>query len=220
MHAPEHACRDLYRFHPQLRLAWLGTDRDENAEWGTNPGSFALVQLYHVNNVGRFEDGTEHTFRAFWNLHTAEDEHGNAKRERISRGPIFNRWGGTKPDWDPLFRVPMFVATFDSSYCYGDASPCDTMDVFNGKFMLAVERWCGTSVKDRVRQSNQERYNDWSHRANDLIDKATDELWADMNKPDAMGDHTITREEIVVEQARLERKRFRQEQMIKERFQL
>lgn len=149
MHPPSSSCKALYRYHPQLRLAWQGRSRHFAGEM--NPGSFALVQLYHRDDVGSLDD--PHTFREFWEVKGQFDAGtGELLNVRAYRGPVFNKHGGTSKDYDPLTRVPIFVCTLDGGYSYPDGEFLTTEDVCTGKFMFAVEAW-GTSIKERARKS-------------------------------------------------------------------
>ena len=90
MYAPAHICKALWRIHPWLRFAWAGkpTVGEE-----LNPGSFAVVQLYHIQDAGKPDE--EATYKKFWHVENHLDETNDLRCGRIDRGPIFNKDGGT-----------------------------------------------------------------------------------------------------------------------------
>ena len=174
MHPPSWICRALYRVHPQLRLAWLG--REKAYEDELNPGSFALVQLYHISDVKEFEDPT--TFRLPWSADPVEGSDGTTRTKRVNRGPIFNREGGTRADWDSAFRVPIFVATLDSAY------GMTIEDVLSGRFLSDVRRWM-VPIERRVRESAIEAGRSLESKADDIAGQMSDHLAYEANKTDA-----------------------------------
>ena len=174
MHPPSWICRALHRVHPQLRLAWLG--REKTSEDELNPGSFALAQLYHISDVQEFEDPT--TFRLPWTADPVEGLDGKTRTKRVNRGPIFSRDGGTRADWDTAFRVPIFVATMDSSY------GITTEDVLSGRFLSDVRRWM-VPIERRVQESAIEAGRSLESKADDIAGQMSDHLAYQANKPDA-----------------------------------
>ena len=141
-----------------------------------NPGCFALIQLYHVSDVEEFEDPT--TFRLPWVADPVEGSDGATRLKRVNRGPIFNKKGGTRLDWDSAFRVPIFVATLDEAY---DIS---TNDVLTGRFLDVVRRWM-IPIKRRVRESAIEAGRNLESKANDVAGEIADAVQFEANKPDA-----------------------------------
>ena len=174
MHPPSWICGALHRIHPQLRLAWHG--REKRHENELNPGCFALIQLYHVSDVEEFEDPT--TFRLPWVADPVEGSDGATRLKRVNRGPIFNKEGGTRMDWDSAFRVPIFVATLDEAY------EISTNDVLTGRFLDTVRRWM-IPIKRRVAESAIEAGKNLESKADDVAGEMTDFLAHEANKPDA-----------------------------------
>lgn len=214
MHPPAEACRRLYELHPQLRLAWAGRPKELPEEM--DPGSFCLIQLYHVRDVGNLDD-TENTFREVWHVTTRQDDMGDSYRTRIDRGPIFNRWGGTSLDYDPLQRVPIFVATLDQDYCYGDGTPIHERDVYSGKFLEAVKRWI-TPIKDRLREDRARRYGEFKDQSDGVVDNMVEELMWMQNNVDNTSDHTVTIQEQVEAEAEVERNQYRRNEALRKSF--
>jgi len=174
MHPPSWICRALHRVHPQLRLAWLG--REKSHEHELNPGSFALVQLYHISDVEEFEDPT--TFRLPWTADPVEGSDGTTRTKRVNRGPIFNKDGGPRADWDSAFRVPMFVATLDEAY------DMTLEDVLSGRFLSDVRRWM-VPIQKRIQESAAEAGRTLDSKAGDVAGQMTDFLAHEANKTDA-----------------------------------
>ena len=105
MHPPSWVCRRLHQLHPQLRLAWAGRQRQHDDE--LNPGSFALVQLYHVQDTGRVDNPT--TFRLLWDVDPLVGEDGETTMVKADRGPVFSKNGTTHRDWDNLSRAVSYT---------------------------------------------------------------------------------------------------------------
>jgi hypothetical protein len=144
-----------------------------------NPGSFALVQLYHVSDVAESTDFDEtSTFRLPWVADPVEGGDGVTRMKRVNRGPIFSRDGSTRADWDSAFRVPIFVATLNEEY--GMA----TEDVLSGRFLAEVRRWM-IPIERRIKESAIERGVNLDSKANEVAGQMTDYLAYEANKPDA-----------------------------------
>lgn len=180
MHPPGWICSALYRIHPHLRMAWAGRDRIHQEE--LNPGSFAVVQLYHCSDFGQADK--PHTYREGWDLTVKPKPFGEPEFEPIYRGPIFNRWGGCQRDWDPLFRVPVFVATIDEEYSHKDGTPMGIQDVYTGSFLETI-RWWLVPIKRRIMEMNREQGKELNQEAEDIGREATDFLWSRAMRPDA-----------------------------------
>lgn len=198
MHAPPSACRALYDLHKHLRLAWFG------------PGQcFAVVQLYHVRDAGTPD--FPHTYREFWGTTMAMDEeNGGFVPVKADRGPIFNRQGGTTPDWDVLTRVPIFCMTLNGEYAYPDDSPISTYDVFSKKFLIAI-RHNLTDVRQRVTQQRKQHARAMENHAEALGSEMGDFLWREANKTGETRDTSVTREEAAAGQRQYEaRKQYRE----------
>lgn len=171
MYAPAASCIALYRLHKWLRLAWAGRPAKPGE---LNVGDFAVVQLYHVSDVGPPDDPL--TYRTLWTHTIAPGSTGEKVLAPIDRGPVFNRLGGTERDWDPLRRVPVFVALLDGSYHYPDGTPVRLEDVFSGKFLLAIHAWL-RPIQDRIIRNRKQRTLDIRSKAEDLGHEMTDFVW-------------------------------------------
>lgn len=188
MHPPSDMCKRLWRIHPQLRLAWAG--RPPTYQGELNPGSFAVVQLYHISDVGR--PGEEHTFRQLWDVDWIADEYGYLKTKRVSRGPIFSKDGLPRKDWSPL-RVPIFVCTIDEAY--HDAvtgEPLGADDVWSGKFLDSIRHWL-MPIKDRVKKSHALRNQEIADEAEETAAEMGDFLLWEANKADQRSDASMAR---------------------------
>ena len=174
MHPPSWVCRRLHQLHPQLRLAWAGRQRQHDDE--LNPGSFALVQLYHVQDTGRVDNPT--TFRLLWDVDPLVGEDGETTMVKADRGPVFSKNGTTHRDWDNLSRVPVFVATLDESY------NITTKDVLSGKFLDSIRLWL-TPIERRMRESAREKGRQLAGVMDDVAHEATSDLLKASHRSDA-----------------------------------
>ena len=174
MHPPGWVCRRLHQLHPQLRLAWAGRQRQNDDE--LNPGSFALVQLYHVQDTGSVDDPVSYRLR--WDVDPVVGDDGQTTMVKKERGPIFGKNGSTRRDWDNLFRVPMFIATLDESFGMG------TDDVLSGRFLESIRLWL-TPIERRMRESAREKGRDLSGAIDDVAHEATADLLKSAQKSDA-----------------------------------
>ena len=172
MHAPPHACKSLYRLHPHLRLAWAGRVPKYPGE--LNPGSFAIVQLYHISDVGTPNDPT--TFRELWHTTVKANDYGEAERVRIERGPIFSKEGGVRPDWDKNYYVPIFVMTLDSNYNYPDGTPFSSLDVQSCRFLEAIRVFL-TPMKDRKYAADKAKRRAMRQDAKAMSEEMGKEWW-------------------------------------------
>lgn len=174
MHAPGWVCRRLHELHPQLRLAWAGREKQHADE--LNPGAFALVQLYHVHDTGHVDCPT--TFRLLWDVNPVVGDDGETHMRKVERGPIFNKNGGTKRDWDNLSRVPVFVATLDEEYDMGPD------DVLSGRFLDSIRHWM-TPIERRMRESAREAGRTLSGAIDDVAHEVSADLVKESHKSDA-----------------------------------
>lgn len=172
MHAPPHACKSLYRLHPHLRLAWAGRAPKYPGE--LNPGSFAIVQLYHIRDVGSPSDPT--TYRELWHSTVKADAYMEPERVRIDRGPIFSKEGEVTPDWDKNTRVPIFVMTLDEKYVYPDGEPFKIEDVQSGKFLGAIRTFL-TPIKDRKYAADKAKYRRLKEAARGMSEEMGKQWW-------------------------------------------
>jgi len=174
MHAPSWLSQALYRIHPHLRLGWAGRDRKHAGE--LNPGSFAIVQLYHIRDVGTDEEPI--AYRSRWDVDFVDlGDNQPAKAKRVHRGPIFNAEGGCTRDWDPLFRKPIWVANLDD---YGFS----TEDIMSGKFLTTVKDWL-VPIKRRIVESAREQGRQLRRDSEAVAGEMTDFLWREAQKSDA-----------------------------------
>lgn len=213
MYAPSDACKALYELHPQLRLGWVGYERRKEDD--LNAGSFAVVQLYNVRDAGTPDEPV--SFREFWHVMPLLTENGELINRRIDRGPIYNRFGGSTPDWDPLFRVPMFIMTLDQQFVYPDGKPIRIEDVYSGKFILAVKHFLGPITK-RIIEGRRARGRELDKRASDLGAEMGAYLWHEANKTGQTGNHTILREERVAAMKAMHEPKWRRNKSFEEEF--
>jgi hypothetical protein len=153
-----------------------------------NPGSFGVCQLYHISDVGDPADPL--TYRELWNTTITQNEAGTPVRVRCERGPIFNKNGGLKPDWDTNLRVPVFIMTLDDQYQYADGTPFKTEDVLTGKFLEGIKYFL-TPIKERIRVAAKRKTKRLRDEAEDLGGEIAEKLWWKANRPDTFSDNTI-----------------------------
>lgn len=213
MYAPAHACKALFRLHPQLRIGWVG--RDKRNEDDFNRGSFAVVQLYHIQDAGTPDEPVG--YREFWHVAPFLTENGELYNRRIDRGPIYNRLGGSTPDWDPLFRVPMFIMTLDEQFKYANGEVIKREDVFSGKFIEAVHYNLG-GIVDRIVKGRRDRGRELDQKANDLGQEMGSFLWHEANKTGQTGNHTVTIEEKIAAMKALHEPKWRRNKSFEEEF--
>lgn len=189
MHAPSEMCERLYKIHPQLRLAWAGRPPKDSEE--LNPGSFAIVQLYHVQDAGKVDEQT--TFRQFWDVEDYLDETGTLRSRRFDRGPIFARDGSTRRDWNSAVRVPIFVSTLDEKFVDPVTElPLSTWDVYSGRFLDTVRFWL-MPIKDRIKTQVALRNKEINVAADDVGKEMADYLWWEANKASSRSDTSQAR---------------------------
>jgi hypothetical protein len=173
MHAPSAICSALYRLNPSARLAWAGEARKSEGE--LNAGSFALVQLYPAKTVGPID--APYIPNELWYTTVRPDEHGQATIVKIDRGPIFNRYGGTTPDWDMLAFVPVYVARFKDYKMSNEA-------VQSGAILPLLQRWM-QPLKKRVADSQEQAGRELKKKAREIGEEAGKRLWREALKSDA-----------------------------------
>lgn len=176
MHPPSWICKALHGVHPQLRLAWCGRERAHEDE--LNPGSFALVQLYHVSDIRDVDDPS--TFRLTWDLDPVQTDDGKTQLRRVDRGPVFAKDGTTRRDWDSAFRVPIFVATLDEEYGFS------LDDVVSGRFLEQVKQWL-RPIEARLREAAEVRGKALETRADDVAGEIADATWFEAKKHTSSG---------------------------------
>jgi hypothetical protein len=189
MYAPSEMCERLYRIHPQLRLAWAG--RPPAFEGELNPGSFAIIQLYHIQDAGRV--GEEVTFRQFWDVDHVINETGDMDTRRIDRGPIFSRTGRVVRDWNTSLRVPIFVATIDDRFVDPVTElKLSTWDVYSGRFLDTMRYWL-MPIKDRIKAQVELRNKEIAVAADEVGRDMADFLWWEANKASSRSDTSQAR---------------------------
>jgi hypothetical protein len=137
MWPPRWVCENLYGINRTLRMGWVGRDKKHEDE--LNPGSFAVVQLYSWYDVGYMDDLK--TYREFWDRTLVPNDNGVVQFTPAFRGPLFDRHGGTRVDYDPFDKIPIFVCTIDEQYHHKDGRAMSTQDVFNGSFLDTIKYW-------------------------------------------------------------------------------
>ena len=175
MYPPSWACEAIYRIHPQLRVGWAGRPRRNSDE--LNAGDFALVQLYHISDVGPMSDPI--TYRETWDVTTVADEYGRTERVKVDRGPIYDKHGVSRRDWDPLFRIPIFVCTLNEAFEI-DRKNSD------GVWEQTIEKiriWL-SPIYDRIRAGEIAKGKRMNAQTEELADVFTDHLWKDANTND------------------------------------
>jgi hypothetical protein len=146
LYPPAAVCRAIYRLHPQLRVGWCG--RSPYFEGETNPGAYTICQLYHISDVGSLDE--PNTLNELWEIGWTTDEDGRETRARVDRGPLYNRNGGSTRDWDPLFRVPVWMMTLDGSWLAYDGQPLVNEDISNGRLEATLRRLLTKRLSTRI----------------------------------------------------------------------
>jgi len=144
-----------------------------------NPGSFGIIQLYHITDCGDIDEPD--TFREFWGITTKTDVWGLPIRRKVWRGPIFSANGSTKPDWDPLFRIPIFVMTVDEAYQDEQGRPLHEHDMYSGR-VIEVVKYFLKRIEDRVMDSAVQKGEALDSHMEDMSDEMGDYLWREANQ--------------------------------------
>lgn len=153
MHPPAHVCRQLYEIAPSLRLAW----------WGENPNSpdgasFTLLELQPWRSVV-INDQVQ-TIRRLWPM------------EVVGAGPVFNRWGGTRPDYDSVTQALVEQTPLDPRMGY------ELADIFGSRFLQIVRKSMMRQAdadrrrRRRLEKMGQERAQKITDTADEIADKA------------------------------------------------
>lgn len=161
LYPPTVLCKKLANLHPWLRLAWHGRERLGPDD--LNPGDFAIIQLYHQKDAGTPSDPKSYF------LHWQELPFG--------RGLIFNKHGGTRPDWDDLCRWPIYVADLGA---FGITKE----QVFSGEFLETIKYWL-RPARVRLEENARQMGKDLKSKAADMAGEQTDFLWSQANNADA-----------------------------------
>ena len=184
MQPPSTVCETLFRKHNQLRIGWAGEPGP-----GLNKGTFALIQLYHINNYGNVDD--PNSILEYWQGTSRLGESGVMERVKIDRGPIFSKHGTERCDYDPLTRVPIYVMSLNEAYKFPWGEPIkNVVDTLNGKFLGALDYWF-SPMKPRIVKNRRDLVAKLRSDSEDIGDAVTDELWFNANKPSETGNNTI-----------------------------
>lgn len=171
---PSGPCRALYETNKSARYCWVGQPAKEGE---LNPGHYGLVQLYPSNLVGDLDE--PNIPDELWYIGNALDVTGKLVRKRIDRGPIFNRRGGTTPDWDMLQYVPVYVARF-VDYRMSDQA------TYSGAMRPLIERWM-TSARERVIKSAEAAGRELKRKAREIGEEGGKRLWHEAKKHTSSG---------------------------------
>jgi hypothetical protein len=190
MEAPAWLCKKVFEIAPYARLGWAGEpSKDPNI---LNPGGFAIIELARAHEVGSLDE--PRIPQELWKVTTRANRHGQAIRCRIDRGPIFNRWGGTTPDYDALNYVPVFVGRPKD---YGVSEHA----FYHGAVIPMLRRW-ETKVKERVAEDRNEKAKIVKAQLDDVSRDGTERLWSMAQRSGESSIRTTTREERITEHAR------------------
>lgn len=131
MYPPQHVCRQLYDFDPNLRLCWIGEDFE-----GTGEGCFGLVE---IRPQARVEDsqGKRKTIEPWFPYDIA------------AAGPVYNRQGGITRDYDALTQAPVLICTISPQW------GMHTRDVY-GTRLLSILRIARKTQAEHVAQKRTE----------------------------------------------------------------
>lgn len=179
MHAPAHVCLELYRTHKWIRIAWMGRERRHDDD--LNRGSFVIVQLLHVKDAGPIWNPK--TVKDMWDVETFQTQAGNWDLRPSWRGPIFNRFGGTTPDWDPLLRRPVMSVVCSPQH------GLSTQAVFDGSIVTYVKnsmRSAREKLQDVV-NARASKGRELDAKMKDLSSEMSDHLWFEAQKTAASG---------------------------------
>lgn len=178
---PNDVCRQLYRINKKLRVGWYG--RKQRYPEELNPGEFALVQLFHVRDVGPISD--PYIFDELWDTGFAQDpETKQWDIRRIDRGPIFSREGLPRRDWDPLYYVPVVMFVANGQYeSFGRKLTNESF--FDGHFIASVLDWREKPRNQRARDSRIQAGKDLAREVDAMTSDMADELHRASLKADA-----------------------------------
>lgn len=171
MHAPPWTCRDLYRFDPNLRLCWINHWTEED---GGRKGCFGVVHLRPKIEVGTPD--FPKTLKTFW-------------YDVVGKGPLFNRKGGTRPDWSDSM-IPML------SFSVTPLRGFTTRDVFNGGLLWRLHRDWTTHEEERRRllAIAKEKESLLQHTHDDLVEDMSS-YWSHLANRTGESSMVMTKEE-------------------------
>lgn len=186
MHPPAFVCKRLYELDPEIRLAWLGFRPRYEGE--LNAGTFCIVQLWKRDHFGTHE--RPQTPSESWYVRPGIDENGREELVRIDRGPVFNRKGGTRPDWNVLAHEVIYKMNLKD---FG----ISTEDVVSGAVLGKIDRFY-RPLKDRIEEDEREAIADMKRLA------AENGREAGMRLHRALNQHDITYNPVPYEDVRKE----------------
>jgi len=157
--------------HKRVRLAWHGETE-----------TFALIQFMHETDVGK--PGAESKAYEFWATTCRLREGNIISTVCIERGPIFNRYGGTTPDWPWSGYHAIFIADLGEYHI-------TNYQVMGGGIIPIMRRWL-QPLKKRLLDSRVEAGRQLQTNAEDIAHEATDYLWSKANTSDYVSDTSST----------------------------
>jgi hypothetical protein len=134
-----------------------------------------------------------------WEVGNGINEHGLLVRKRVDRGPIFDRFGNPgRRDWDPLFRVPVWIMTLDGSWAAYDDTPKEpkrlvNSDVSNGRLIETCRKLLAVGINKRIADSKKEASSRLNQHVDDMTTEMSDRLWHEANKTGATS-HVVAKE--------------------------
>lgn len=153
------------------------------------------MQLFHISNCGDIEDPD--TFREYWYVTNRIGESGIMERVKVDRGPIFDRHGKISLDYDPLFRIPIYVMSLNESFGFpwvdeaGNSIRIKNIeDTMSGTFLLALNYWL-TPAKTRIKKNRAELCDDLRSRGEEIGGTISDHLWFEANKTGETHNHGL-----------------------------
>jgi hypothetical protein len=160
--------------------------RDKRSDGETDPGDFALVELYNQTEVGSLDH--PRVIRELWDVSVHADQFGKPLMRKVDRGTVFSRTGRPHPDWDHS-KVPVLVARFSD---FGISN----FRVYHGYCLNVIKSWT-TPIKQRIMKSVKEQGKELTRKADDHSRDAADYLWHLANRTGEASLRTTTRAERV-----------------------
>lgn len=131
MHPPRHVCKAIYDLDHNLRLCWLGQDFERSGE-----GCFGVIELRPRRQVETAE-GIRKTLEPWFPY---DIQHA---------GDIFNKFGGTSPDFDRTTQAPILICTVSPQW------HMHTRDVY-GSRLVSILRGAKKSKREHYLQQRRE----------------------------------------------------------------
>jgi hypothetical protein len=149
-----------------------------------NEGAFAVVQLFPLQSVGDLDDPL--TMSELWEVGWGVDETNTMVRKRIDRGPVFSKHGvPRRRDWDPIFRVPVWIMTLDGTWRAYDDQPLVNSDVSNGRLIETVRKLLSVRINKRIDDSKKQAAANLNRQVDEMTTEMADFLWHEALKPNA-----------------------------------